>query len=57
MRMLKRPRRADRKLNQQECEVDAELAAEMAGDAAAIAVEWARSAGVVEAIADELGSS
>jgi hypothetical protein len=48
MRIKNRPRRAGQQLNRRDCEVDAELAAEMAGDAAALAVHWAQSAGVAE---------
>ena len=48
MKTKNRPGRDDRKLNRRDCEVDAELAAEMAGDAATLAVHWARSAGVAE---------
>src|SRR5262245_20311806 len=48
MRMLHRGKRPDPKMDRRECEVDAELAAEMACDAAAMAVEWAQSSGVGE---------
>jgi len=48
MRMLKRAKRADRKLDRHECEVDAELAAQMAGDAASLAVTWAQRSGAGE---------
>ena len=46
MRMLKRAKRPNPQMNRRECEADAELAAEMAGNAAVLAVEWAIHSGV-----------
>jgi len=48
MRVLRRAIGPDQKLDRHECEVDAELAAEMASEAAVMAVEWSRAAGVAE---------
>ena len=48
MRMLKRAKRPDPRMNRRECEADAELAAEMASEAAVMAVEWSRAAGIAE---------
>jgi|SRR5262252_1979716 len=57
MRMLKRAKRPDPKMGRRECEVDAELAAEMAGQAAALASEWAHQAGLGEDDAAEAVSA
>ena len=46
MTTTKGPRQDEVELSRRECEADAELAAEMAGDAAVLAVHWAQSAGV-----------
>src|SRR5262249_35797536 len=46
MRMLKRAKRPNPRMNRRECEADAELAAEMAGNAAMLAAEWAIRSGV-----------
>src|SRR5262249_20666063 len=57
MRMLKRAKRPDPGMDRRECEVDAELAAEMAGQAAALASEWAQRAGIGEDDAAEAVSA
>src|SRR5262249_5432812 len=53
MRKLKRAKRPNPRMTRRECEADAELAAEMAGNAAVLAVEWAIRSGVGEDDASE----
>src|SRR5262249_38706044 len=48
MRMLKRAKRPDPGMDRRECEEDAELAAEMASEAAGADSEWAHHAGLAE---------
>src|SRR5206468_6930253 len=57
MRMLKRAKRPDPRMNRRECEADADLAAEMARDAAIPASEWSVHAGVGEDDAAEAAAA
>ena len=57
MRMLKRAKRPDPRMNRRECEADADLAAEMARDAAILASEWSVHAGVGEDDAAEAAAA